>query len=67
MKAKQEVLQQEVMAMGQAMYQGADAAGGGEGGGGPPPPGSPGAGAPGTAPDDVIDAEFSSDKDTKPL
>ena len=61
MKTKQEALQQEVMAMGQAMYQGDDGGapppGGGAGGGmgGAPPPG-------GGAPDDVIDAEFSSDK-----
>jgi len=58
MKTKQEALQQEVMAMGQAMYQG--------GGGGAPPGADAGAGAgPGAgagAPDDVIDAEFSSDK-----
>ena len=57
MKTKQEALQQEVMAMGQAMYQG---------GGGAPPGADAGAGAgPGAgagAPDDVIDAEFSSDK-----
>ena len=60
MKEKQEALQQEVMAMGQAMYQGGEGGappGGGDGPGGPPPPGA-GAGAP----DDVIDAEFSSDK-----
>ena len=60
MKTKQEALQQEVMAMGQAMYQGGDGGapppGGGAGGGGGAP--SPGGGAP----DDVIDAEFSSDK-----
>ena len=60
MKTKQEALQQEVMAMGQAMYQG------GEGGAPPPPGADAGAGAgagPGAgAPDDVIDAEFSSDK-----
>jgi|TARA_B110000967_G_scaffold170699_1_gene180813 heat shock protein 1/8 len=60
MKTKQEALQQEVMAMGQAMYQGGDGGapppgGGAGGGGGAPPPG-------GGAPDDVIDAEFSSDK-----
>jgi L1 cell adhesion molecule like protein len=58
MKTKQEALQQEVMAMGQAMYQGGD--------GGAPPGADAGAGAgPGAgagAPDDVIDAEFSSDK-----
>ena len=54
MKEKQEALQQEVMAMGQAMYQGGE-------GGAPPPGGDAGAGA-GAAPDDVIDAEFSSDK-----
>ena len=57
MKEKQEALQQEVMAMGQAMYQG---------GGGAAPGADAGAGAgPGAgagAPDDVIDAEFSSDK-----
>jgi heat shock protein 1/8 len=58
MKEKQEALQQEVMAMGQAMYQGGEGGGGGDGGAGGPPP--PGAGA--AAPDDVIDAEFSSDK-----
>ena len=52
MKTKQEALQQEVMAMGQAMYQGGD--------GGAPPGADAGAGA--GAPDDVIDAEFSSDK-----
>ena len=60
MKTKQEALQQEVMAMGQAMYQGGDGGapppGGGAGGGGGAP--SPGGGAP----DDVIAAEFSSDK-----
>ena len=63
MKAKQEVLQQEVMAMGSAMYQGAGA----EAGGAAPGGGEGGAGAPpgGGAPDDVIDAEFSSDKDEK--
>ena len=59
MKTKQEALQQEVMAMGQAMYQGGE-------GGAPPPPGADagagGAGAGPGAPDDVIDAEFSSDK-----
>ena len=57
MKEKQEALQQEVMAMGQAMYQGAGA-------GGPPPGGEGGAPPPGgdSKPDDVIDAEFSSDK-----
>ena len=60
MKTKQEALQQEVMAMGQAMYQGGDGGapppgGGAGGGGGAPPPG-------GGAPHDVIDAEFSSDK-----
>ena len=60
MKTKQEALQQEVMAMGQAMDQGGDGGapppgGGAGGGGGAPPPG-------GGAPDDVIDAEFSSDK-----
>jgi heat shock protein 1/8 len=60
MKTKQEALQQEVMARGQAMYQGGDGGapppgGGAGGGGGAPPPG-------GGAPDDVIDAEFSSDK-----
>ena len=60
MKTKQEALQQEVMAMGQAMYQGGE-------GGAPPPPGAdagagPGAGPGAGAPDDVIDAEFSSDK-----
>merc|ERR1719440_938450 len=60
MKEKQEALQQEVMAMGQAMYQGGE-------GGAPPPPGAdagagPGAGPGAGAPDDVIDAEFSSDK-----
>jgi len=60
MKAKQEVLQQEVMAMGSAMYQGAGAgaAPGGPSGG---PGGAEGAKGP-AAPDDVIDAEFSSDK-----
>ena len=52
MKTKQEALQQEVMAMGQAMYQGGD--------GGAPHGADAGAGA--GAPDDVIDAEFSSDK-----
>ena len=56
MKAKQEALQQEVMAMGQAMYQGADAGAAAPGGGAPPPGGDAG------KPDDVIDAEFSSDK-----
>jgi L1 cell adhesion molecule like protein len=61
MKTKQEELQTEVMAMGQSMYQGGEGGappppGGGDAGpGGPPPPG-------GGAPDDVIDAEFSSDK-----
>ena len=44
MKTKQEALQQEVMAMGQAMYQGGDGGapppgGGAGGGGGAPPPG----------------------------
>ena len=56
MKEKQEALQQEVMAMGQAMYQGADAGAAAPGGGAPPPGGDAG------KPDDVIDAEFSSDK-----
>merc|ERR1719261_1458126 len=57
MKEKQEALQQEVMAMGQAMYQGAGAGGAPPGGGGgAPPPGGD------SKPDDVIDAEFSSDK-----
>ena len=56
MKEKQEALQQEVMAMGQAMYQGAE-------GGAPPGGGDAGAPPPGgDKPDDVIDAEFSSDK-----
>ena len=61
MKTKQEELQTEVMAMGQSMYQGGEGGappppGGGDAGpGGPPPPG-------GGAQDDVIDAEFSSDK-----
>jgi L1 cell adhesion molecule like protein len=56
MKTKQEALQQEVMAMGQAMYQGAE-------GGAPPGGGDAGAPPPGgDKPDDVIDAEFSSDK-----
>jgi hypothetical protein len=61
MKTKQEELQTEVMAMGQSMYQWGEGGappppGGGDAGpGGPPPPG-------GGAPDDVIDAEFSSDK-----
>ena len=36
MKEKQEALQQEVMAMGQAMYQGADAGAAAPGGGAPP-------------------------------
>lgn len=46
MKGAQEALQQEVMALGQAMYQGSS--------------GESNAGR--AAPDDVIDAEFSSDK-----
>ena len=49
---KEKVNVKLVMAMGQAMYQG------GDGGTPPPPGGDAGAGAP----DDVIDAEFSSDK-----
>merc|ERR1719424_2392731 len=56
MKEKQEALQQEVMAMGQAMYQGAGAPPGDGPEGGAPPPGGD------AKPDDVIDAEFSSDK-----
>ena len=56
MKEKQEALQQEVMAMGQAMYQGAGAGGAPPGGEGGAPPGGD------SKPDDVIDAEFSSDK-----
>lgn len=66
MKKGQEELQQEVMAMGQAMYQG--------GAGGPPPPGAEGASSPGggmggseenssggaeEGGDTVIDADFS--------
>ena len=57
MKAAQEALQQEVMAMGQAMYsQGGEGAapGGPEGaaeGGAPPPPGGDDA-------DNVVDADF---------
>jgi len=47
MKSAQEALQQEVMALGQAMYQGGSSTQDAE--------------AP-TTPDDVIDAEFSSDK-----
>ncbi|KAG2492602.1 hypothetical protein HYH03_009018 [Edaphochlamys debaryana] len=57
-------LQQEVMAMGQAMYSQAGAAGGAAGG-----PGAgagagpnPGAGPTGGKPDDVIDAEFTDKK-----
>jgi len=54
MKTAQEMLQQEVMAMGQAMYQGAETPGA--------PPGSEAEGGnSGPGPDDVIDAEFSSD------
>ena len=56
MKEKQEALQKEVMAMGQAMYQGAGAPPGDGPEGGAPPPGGD------AKPDDVIDAEFSSDK-----
>lgn len=48
MKTAQEQLQQQVMAMGQAMYQGGQAAGSES--------------TKSTSPDDVIDAEFSSDK-----
>ncbi|XRB23836.1 heat shock 70kDa protein [Pseudoscourfieldia marina] len=65
MKAAQEALQQEVMAMGQSMYQqpGADAGAAGPGGpGGPEGPGGPGAGPSGAA-DDVIDADFSPSED----
>jgi len=69
MKSAQEELQQEVMAMGQAVYS---QAGGDAGAGGPPPPGAegpggaggPGAGAgpAGGKPDDVIDADFTDSK-----
>jgi len=63
MKEKQEVLQTEVMAMGQAMYQGGEGGAPPGDGGAPPPPGGAGGAAGGAAaPDDVIDAEFSSDK-----
>jgi len=49
MKSAQESLQQEVMALGQAMYQGESSS-------------STSATAESSSPDDVIDAEFSSDK-----
>ena len=52
MKAAMESLNQEVMAMGQSVYQQ-----GGNPGDQPPPGGAPGGGA---KPDDVIDADFSS-------
>ena len=56
-KAAQEALQAEVMAMGQALYgaAGGSAQGGAPGEGGAPPP--PGGGA-GVKPGDVIDADF---------
>ena len=50
MKTAQEELQQQVMAMGQAMYQGGDSAT------------TQGESSEAPAQDDVIDAEFSSDK-----
>ena len=53
MKAAMESLNQEVMAMGQSVYQ----QGGAPSGDQPPPGGAPGGGA---KPDDVIDADFSS-------
>jgi L1 cell adhesion molecule like protein len=54
MKTAMETLNQEVMAMGQSVYQS-----GAPGGDQPPPGGAPGGGA-GAKPDDVIDADFSS-------
>uniref|UniRef100_A0A7R9XP76 Heat shock protein 70 n=1 Tax=Pycnococcus provasolii TaxID=41880 RepID=A0A7R9XP76_9CHLO len=62
MKAAQEALQQEVMAMGQSMYQQPGADAGAAGPGGPEGPGGPGAGPSGAA-DDVIDADFSPSED----
>ena len=68
MKDKMEALQKEVMAMGQAMYQGAE----GAAPGGPPPPGAgPEGAAPGGAQggdkkkpgdDNVVDADFTDAK-----
>lgn len=61
-KTRQEELQQEMMTMGQAVYQQ-----GGEGApqGGPPPPGAGGPPPPSGGADDVIDADFTDSKDKK--
>lgn len=61
MKSAMEALQQEVMQMGQAIYQQGGAPGA-EGGAPPPPPGGAAGGPGGAKPDDVIDATFEDSK-----
>ena len=57
-KSATDELQQELMAMGQAVYAQAGAAGGAPGGDSPPPPGGDAAGSSKPADDNVVDAEF---------